>query len=625
MSFSSQDAPNIVFERLDSIPLKRENPFRRSRNPLLRLPIATRLVLGFLIPALIAALVAAIIGVQSTQLLSGESAFYQTLFQSYADLTTGNDYLQLMDFETHTTITDALGANTARDQVTTDQQAVQGLATRYDTLLVAYVQHHLLIQYPEQVALFEQAGHPGLAAQQSVLAHSTLRTWQLYRDTQQAVLQQIQQGHFQAAQTLERTQGEPTFFDALSALRQLIQFDGRLTAFVQDATALQERTQLITTLVAAVLMLLTIAIIGSLIYGTLVNRLRQLQWVAQAVQQGQVTHRTVVDGQDEITAVETAVNGMLDTIVGLLDESRLQRDALMQAATRLFAEIRQTNGQEFEVSTAVQTDPIGMLGNAFQFTVGRFRRFVLRTKRTISLLEEVTQQEIKLTNAFLANFYQVLSRTPLPIPSTPSQTGNGQLGSSQEKRALRRGQGEEEHTTLLAQVEGVRDQIRIIRRQEVEEQGPVERQFLEDASRLCQRMTEVARAQHARGIPSAARDVQAMETLLRQLAVEVQTKHKSRMQHLADVEVTLDHLTAGMRTGGVSRASVQTTGIQAQEIARLAEGFAQEVGALTQRLRGLTQEMRSSLTPFQVDVLERAGEPDSHRDRSITDASWAPT
>ena len=620
MSISFQPAPNIVFERLDQGQPKRENPSRRSRNPLLRLPIAPRLVLGFLIPALIAALVAGTIGVQSAQLLSGESAFYQTLFQSYADLTTGNDYLQLMDFKTHSTITDALGANPARDQLTADQQAVQGLATRYETLLVAYVQHQLLTQHPEQASLFEQAGHPGQAAQQSVLASSALRTWKLYRDSQQAVLQQIQQGHYQAAQTLERTQGEPTFFDALSALRQLIQFDGRLTTFLQDATALQERMQLITTLVAAVLVLLAIAIIGRLIYGTLVPRLRQLQRVALAVQQGQLNRRIVVDGQDEITAVSIAANAMLDTIVGLLDETRVQRDALMQAATRLFAEIRQANGEEFEVSAAVQTDPIGMLGNAFQFTVGRFRRFLLRTKRTVGPLEEISQQEVKLTNTFLASLRQALREAPPTILYTPSPTGNGQHGSSQAERVLQQAQGEGEYTTLLAQVERVRDQARIIRRREVEERRQAEWQALEQASRLCQRMIEIARAQQARGIPSAAMDVQALETLLRQWEVDMQTRYTSMMQHLADVEVTLDHLAAGVRAEGIPRVS-----IQAQEIARLAEGFAQDVGTLAQSLRGLTQEMRGSLTPFQVDVLERAGESHTHSDRPTTDVTWATT
>ena len=469
MSFSHQQAPHIVREHLHSTQPKREKPSRRSRNLLIHMSIAPRLVLGFLIPALIAAVVAGSIGIQSAQLLSQESDFYQQLFQQYSALTTGNDFLQLMDFKTQATIADASGTNPPQDLLTTDQQAIQQLATRYETLLRASVQNDLLAQHPDQAALFEQAGHPGQAVQQSLLAHSALRTWSVYRDAQQAVLQDIRQGNDQAAQNLEQLQGEPTFSDALSALRQLIQFDGRLTTYVQDATAFQERNQLITTLVAAVLVLLTIGVIGRLVYGTLVHRLRRLQHVAQVVQKGQITSRVLVDGRDEITAVSVSVNAMLDTIVGLLDETRMQRDALSNAATRLFSDIRLANAVDFDVSAAVNTDPIGMLENAFHFTIGRFRRFVLRMKRTIEPLEFVAQQEIERTTSFLAN---------------------------------------------------TRDLVH--------------------------------------GLPAESHDP-------------------------SNTAVT-----------------------QVQEIARLAEGYAQEGMALAQHLRGITQEMRASLAPFRLEAIERS-------------------
>jgi len=174
---------------------------------------------------------------------------------------------------------------------------------------------------------------------------------------------------------------------------------------------------------------------------------------------------------------------------------------------------------------------------------------------------------------------------------------------------------------MLAHVDRLRGQVRLVTRQDVEQQEPVLRQLMEKASRLCQQMAVIARLQNARGIPNAAGDVQALEMLLRQLEVEVQTRQKNTMQHLADVEVTLDQLATGVRVGGIPRASVHAASIQ--EIARLAERFAQEMVPLAQRLRGLTQEMRSSLTPFRVEVLEGAGEPHSHSDRSTTDATWA--
>ena len=107
MSISHQQSSNVIFEDLGPVRLKRRGflpPLRLPslppfKNPLIGIPIAQRLVFGFLIPALIAALASAIIGIQSAQLLNQESGFYQNLFQGYSSLTTGNDFLQLMNFK----------------------------------------------------------------------------------------------------------------------------------------------------------------------------------------------------------------------------------------------------------------------------------------------------------------------------------------------------------------------------------------------------------------------------------------------------------------------------------------------------------------------------------------------
>ncbi len=605
MSFSQQQTPGFVLESLDSTRPKREQPSRRSRNPLIHVPIAPRLVLGFLIPALIAALVAGVIGVQSAQLLSQESAFYQHLFQSYSSLTTGNDFLQLMDFQVHATITDALKPHLPQDQLTTDQKALQGLATRYDTLLRAYVQNDLLAQHSDQAALFEQAGHTGLAAQQSVLASSALRTWNVYRAALNAVMQDIQQGNVQTAQTLERLQGEPTYFDALSALRQLIQFNGRLTTFVQDATALQERNQLITTLVAVVLVLLAIGVIGRLIYGTLVRRLRQLQRVAQAVQEGQLTSRARVDGRDEVTDVSSSVNAMLDQILGLLDETRTQRDALMQAATRLFSDIRLANGADIDVNAAVNTDPISMLGNAIHFTIGRFHRFVLRTKRAIEPLEAISQQEMELANTFLATARNLLREPRTVTSSTPFPAGNSWHTQGNAEDAQRTERVDGGNAAIITHVNRLREQVQLVTRQGVEQDGSALQKLVDQASRLCQQMAANARTSNSgRGTP--AQDLYALGELLRQLGIEAQTIQKNTLKQLAEVDVALNQLATTARSVDIARSSSNVTGIQVQEITRLAEGFAQDVITLAQRLRGITQEMRASLTPFRLEAIERS-------------------
>ncbi|HEX3639911.1 MAG TPA: HAMP domain-containing protein, partial [Ktedonobacteraceae bacterium] len=609
MNISHQQPPNVIFEDLGPVKFKKRGilpplPFPSLppfKNPLIGIPIAQRLVFGFLIPALIAALASAIIGIQSAQLLNQESDFYQNLFQSYSSLTTGNDFLQLMNFKLNATLSDAQVLNPSHDQLTTDQKAVQALETRYDTLLQDYVQHDLLIHNPSQTALFDGAGHSGQGAQQSLLASSTVRTWQLYRAAQDQILQEVQNGLYQDAQTLEQKQGQVTYSDALSSLRQLIQFDGRLTTYVQDATSIQQTSGLITTLIAVILVLSSIGVIGWLIYGTLVDRLRQLRKVAQAVQRGQIDTRVVVDGRDEITDVSTSVNTMLDTIVGLLEQTQVQRDVLISAAERLFSDMRLANGGEFDVKTAVNNDPIWMLGHAFNFTIGRFRRFVMRNQTTIEQLDVVSQQGMENANIFLTNTRKILQNTTVSLSSSSTSSGNIERSRKLQESVT------SSNTDFSKQVIVIRDQLQYFARQNVEPLGANLLDLLERASRLCQQVMAEQLSSHAPH-RNTVEGIRSLEMLLERLGMAVQTFHKSTAKGLAEVYANINQLSITARsastenTRNTSSTSNGLTSTQVNELARLTEGFAREVTGLAQSLRRITEEMRSSLAPFRLDT-----------------------
>lgn len=413
--------------------------FRRGGNLLLDLPIAGRLTLGFLTAALIAALVAGTIGLQRTQSLNRQSDFYQNLLQTNTALTTGASFLQLMNTETHVTINDAAISQPSQETLTTDNNAVQGLTTRYDSILTAYISQHMLNKHPDQIALLAEANHEGQADQQVTLAGSVLRTWQVYRAAQDQVLQDIAAGKVQDAQHLEQVQGEPTQADATSALRSLIQFDSRLATSVHDAADVETQSQLIATIIGSILAFIAIALVGWFISGTLVRRLKDLRRVTQAVERGQLDARVTVIGRDEIADVSASVNAMLTAIVGLLEETRHQRDALTNAAEHLFSNMRVVSAGDLRINAPVSNDPIGMLANAFNFTVSRFRRFVLRTQTAAEQLDVVARQELERTETF----WQALNSQSSPLPTSLSGTTSSLKSApeTQETEAIRLGSG----------------------------------------------------------------------------------------------------------------------------------------------------------------------------------------
>ena len=159
----------------------------------------------------------------------------------------------------------------------------------------------MLNQQPEQVALLLEASHEHQVTQQVALVGSAIRTWQLYKEYQSQMFNDILHGSLLEAQRLERLQCEPIHADALSALHGLMQFHEQLTSSIRDTTNVQERDQLIMTISCAFVACIGIIVAGLMISSTFVRRLRQLRSVTQAVEQGKLDTRLPVVGHDEIT------------------------------------------------------------------------------------------------------------------------------------------------------------------------------------------------------------------------------------------------------------------------------------------------------------------------------------
>ncbi|GHO95338.1 hypothetical protein KSF_053860 [Reticulibacter mediterranei] len=282
---------------------------------LLNFTVGQRLTLGFLTAALIAALTIGGTGLYRTQDMGKATNFYQSLVQTSRILPLGSNILVLITIEIREMLDTVQSPIISQETLTVQQKAVQGLTDRYEKLLLDYQANHLLYRNPSQVEVLKEANHEAQVGQQVVLVDSALRTWRLYKTTQEQILNYIAQRNGQEAERLARLQGEPTYADAQSALHGLIQFNERLTNSIRDATAIQGRDQLIMTIISALLACLGIIMAGALISNTFVRRLNQLRSVTQSVEQGRLDTRLTVEGRDEIAAVSFSVNAMLETMV----------------------------------------------------------------------------------------------------------------------------------------------------------------------------------------------------------------------------------------------------------------------------------------------------------------------
>jgi methyl-accepting chemotaxis protein len=585
------------------------------RNLFLDLPIAGRLALGFVIAALVAGLAAGVVGLERSQSLSKQTDFYHHLLQLNTSLTTGHSFLELMNSKLHQTLDDANAPNPSHETLASDNAALNNLSGLYTQTLNSYVQQDLLDQHADQMALLNEASDGALAQQQRTLTSSTQRTWQYYQAAQQEVLgylsgTRITPGDVKNAQLVLQQQGEPTNADALSALHSLIQLNDRLASAVDDATNVEIHNELLTTLLATAGAFLLIALVGWFISDTLVRRLRHLQHVTRAVEEGRTSERVRVAGRDEIAEVSLAVNSMVDTIVTLLEETRQQRDALTGAAEHLFSDMRIVNAGDLRINATVSNDPIGMLANAFNFTVGRFRRFLLRTQTSVEQLDVVARQSQERSNVFISLVRAQLRDLSTPQPQVQSQApSTGPLGRS-GTNSLRAGTGSHK-------VESARDAALLATRTDLNARLAITGETVERASLAIGRLSEllVTRPGASTGTftekmaQAQMQELVTLEQLLRKLSREVrqtQINATNNFTKLADA-VAAQPLAEHLEPDAAGAAS-SISNAQYQEFVRQAGSFAVEVNALSKRLTAIIYEMRTGMIPFHLEGSSNPGE-----------------
>jgi methyl-accepting chemotaxis protein len=573
------------------------------------MPIGARLTLGFILAALIATIAASLIGFLRSEALNRQSNFYQKLLQTNTSLTTGANFLQLMNTETHTLLDDASVPQPSKETLTQDRNAIQGLATRYNGILNAYIGQDLLKKHANEMALLAEGGNEGQADQQLTLAGSALRAWQVYRTAQDLVIQDISRGNLAQVQRFMRVQVEPTNADALSALRALIQLDQRLAASVHDAADAEVQSQLITTIAGVTIAFIAIVLVGWFISSTIVRRLRQLRYVTQSVEQGQLDARVSVIGRDEIADVSASVNAMLEAIVGLLEETRHQRDVLTNAAEHLFSDMRVVSAGDLRVNAPVSNDPIGMLANAFNFTVGRFRRFVLRIQTTVEQLDVLSRQGLERAESFAQglNMHANLAGDSVSQPSGVSW----QKHRTEVREIHVPDNPEHEVATLAMQVQRARERLQKLSKEDFNQRARTIHALAEQMSHLLERirkmlssempgMSGVSGGRATGGLAQMyLQELRMLESLHQRMLIELQTTQQNTSKSFSELDETMMVLANRMR---LLKTSTATPAQVNPDVVRQGIGFANDVTVIAHHIADLAQEMRTGIVSFQFDT-----------------------
>lgn len=600
---------------------------RRDGNLLVHLSTGTRLTLSFILAALIAALVVGAIGIQRSQSLTNQSQFYQNLLRVNTNLTTGAQYLQLMRAETQSILTQLTSTQTSQETLNTEELALINLSSRYNDTLAQYVENDQLTKHRNETALLLEGNHGAQINQQATLSSSALRTWRVYQSSTTQVLAFIKNGQTAEALHLEQFQVEPTNADSLSALRALIQFDSKLATSVQDAADVEQQSQYITTIISSVIAFIAIILIGWVISGTIVRRLNRLRQVTKDVEQGQLNRRVRVIGRDEIADVSASVNAMLEAIVGLLEETRHQRDALTNAAEHLFTDMRVVSAGDLRVNAPVSNDPIGMLANAFNFTVGRFRRFVQRTRTIAEQLDVIAHQEIERAEKFTQSTLSIKTG-PLGNPGTLPSRSDSRVLISRSSYQLQPNsddlqnpsQGLQDTSTheIFPHLQEIRGYL-----QQTSQGGIIQRSrsvvgIAEQLAAIIERLNRLVGNTTTSSIRQeemrkrALEEIRMLENQLKSVTAESQSTQQDILRNfqemdreLAEISLALHSQRAkGAPDTATTRIDIEGSREAPSELMQLSAALASDIISMARQLSSLAQEIRTGIVSFQLDTVE---------------------
>ena len=356
-------------------------------HPLLRMQIAPRLALGFLIPLLMAIIAIGNVGWQSQQLQAREEAFYKSLVQGDTNLHSVVNEFDQLHGNMLGILNDAGKPGISLQTLTEDGNSIALYTGEIQTELGNFVRYSLFDHNADLVALFAQANHRILVAQQRVYTNQVVASWNSYLAAKQQILKDITAGDVASANLTEQTLLEREYGEGAGSLLRLIQFNGSLIPAVNDAIQIEQNQFLWATGIAGLCILLGIAIVGWLVFATLVKRLQCLRRVVNTIEKGNIDARLEVVGNDEIAGVSISINDMLDTIVGLLEETLRQRNELANAEElkHLHRELQSKhealNEANARLAALATTDPLTGLPN-HRTVMGRLEEEISRCQRS---------------------------------------------------------------------------------------------------------------------------------------------------------------------------------------------------------------------------------------------------
>jgi len=202
------------------------------------------------------------------------------------------------------------------------------------------------------------------------------------------------------------------------------------------------------------------------VYRNIDTQLTSLGGLFGKIREGEYEARVKVESADELGQMASGMNGMLDTVTGLI-QSRDERDTIQQSIRKLLEEVAGVADGDLSKEAEVTADMTGAIADSFNFMILELRALIGDVQKTSNVVSNSASQ-IRETAEHLATGSEEQSEQILAASSAIEQMSSSIQQVSQKavlaadvagKARESARQGAETVTKTIGGMEGIRQQV----------------------------------------------------------------------------------------------------------------------------------------------------------------------
>ncbi len=376
--------------------------FRSMRN----MPIFRRLFIAFALATVIPGIIVVSLGVFAFNALNTRSLAVATSFAAQnaatdqqITLSRINALLQTRFAQVFALNGKAIPANdtTMRESAKSAADELSRLEITFGQKLQAYQQSYDITTSDQmadirQILVSDNVHNPVIDEQHKTLHLVITQQWVDYKKDLDKVVSLLQSPVDGDRNVLPYTPDYTTTYQALSATNKAyLDINNSWQTLVNDATVVGTAVTNISgpsftvpltvyTLVALLLTVLIIVGTGYIVDLTITQPLRQLVSLTKRIANGETEARAEITGRDEISAVASSINKMLEHIVHLVQEEQDRHGKLQSQVGKLVAEVGGLGAGDLTIQVEATVGELGMLATSFNYMIEELGNLVIRVK-----------------------------------------------------------------------------------------------------------------------------------------------------------------------------------------------------------------------------------------------------